>query len=91
MYLESTFQPKFKEGDYVIFKKGDWLDHIFIDNCKAKVISYEHHNSGDYYKLEWTLPVGDTKVIDYYDSNHEKYLHFDLEKYRKDKIDEVLS
>ena len=43
---------RFKVGDRVIFKKGGWLDHDYIDNCKGTIIGFI---KGDYI-VEWVLP-----------------------------------
>ena len=44
---------KYKVGDKVIFKKGSWHNHLYIDNCSGTIKWLIH---GDYI-IEWVLPT----------------------------------
>ena len=76
---------KIKVGDKVIFKKGDWLDHIFIDNCQGTVRNID--DNGDYH-IDWN--ICDTITTDIYQKEYVKdYLHIDIKQIRKDKLKEL--
>jgi hypothetical protein len=75
---------RFKVGDRITFKKGGWLDHDYIDNCKGTIRGFI---KGDYI-IEWVLPTSGT-VDDIFKLRHEDFLHYDKQRIRNDKLKEL--
>ena len=78
-----------KIGDKVIFKKGDWADHLYIDNTCGIIIELDTkpvHASG--YIIEWNI-LGKRKVQDFFNYAHINYLHYDLKRIRNEKLKEL--